>query len=218
MGMERRAYHREPEEKRREALILAVQDLVAEGGPKAATVRAIAARAGVTAGLIRHYFQTKEDLIKAAYRNLMDGMTEENAAALDSSETDPAALLASFVAASLRPPVMGGAQVGLWAGFLHSVRGDPTLLEAHESGYLHYRDRLQGLIAALPRDADTEQLRGEAIACNAIIDGLWLEGSVIPHAFGPTELQMIGIRSVGAILGVDLMKHKDTAVMDVSAS
>ena len=36
-----------------------------------------------------------------------------------------------------------------------------------------------------------------AIACNAVIDGLWLEGGTLPDAFGPDELVQIGIRSSG---------------------
>ncbi len=63
---DRRPYRREGEEKRRDDLIAAAIDLVAEGGPEAATVRAIAARAGVTPGLILHYFQYKEDRTRAA--------------------------------------------------------------------------------------------------------------------------------------------------------
>ena len=43
-----------------------------------------------------------------------------------------------------------------------------------------------------------------AIACNAVIDGLWMEGGVLPSAFAPDELSEIGIRSVGALLGIDL--------------
>ena len=68
MTGERRKFRREGEERRRDALIAAALDLVSEGGPEAATVRAIAERAGVTPGLIRHYFRTKEDLTRAAYR------------------------------------------------------------------------------------------------------------------------------------------------------
>jgi AcrR family transcriptional regulator len=212
MSAERRNYRREPEERRREALIRAAQALVAEGGLTAATVRAIADRAGVTAGLIRHYFQSKEELTRAAYADLMDGMTAANLAAVPEAVTDPAARLACFVAASLRPPVLGATRVGLWAGFIHTVQADPDLLALHEAGYLRYRDRLQGLIAALPRPADAARLRADAIACNAVIDGLWLEGSVIPHAFAPQELPRIGLSAIGAILGADLTAHADLAL------
>jgi hypothetical protein len=40
-----------------------------------------------------------------------------------------------------------------------------------------------------------------------VIDGLWIEGSLLPHAFGSGEIVALGLRSVGAILGVDLLSH-----------
>jgi TetR/AcrR family transcriptional regulator, transcriptional repressor of bet genes len=207
MDQSRRPYRRESEESRRGALIAATQELVAEGGPQAATVRAIAARAGVTAGLIRHYFHSKDELTRAAYIALMDGMTATGADALEGVGALPEERLAAFVAASLRPPVLDSAAVGLWAGYMHRIRVDPELLQVHETGYLRYRDALEGLIADLRRDVTAARLRAEAIACNALIDGLWLEGSLLPHAFAPNEVVSIGLRSVGAILGVDLLAH-----------
>ena len=203
----RRLYRRESEENRRSALIAATQELVAEGGPEAATVRAIAARAGVTPGLIRHYFQSKDELTRAAYRALMDGMTAKGADALEGVGDRPEERLAAFVATSLRPPVLDAGAVVLWAGYMHKVRSDPELLAVHEAGYLAYRDTLQGLIEALPRKTRPGQSRSEAIACNALIDGLWIEGSLLRTTFEPGEVETIGLRSVGAILGVDLVAH-----------
>ena len=90
---------------------------------------------------------------------------------------------------------------------MHKVRSDPELLAVHETAYTTYRDALQSLIAALPREATAAQLRGEAIACNAVIDGLWVEGSILAHTFAPGEIVTLGLKSVGAILGVDLIAH-----------
>jgi TetR/AcrR family transcriptional regulator, transcriptional repressor of bet genes len=214
---ERRPYHRESEANRREALIAATQSLVAEGGPTAATVRAIAERAGVTPGLIRHYFGSKDDLTRAAYRALIDGMTDKGSDALEGVGAAPEERLAAFVAASLRPPVVDARAVGLWAGYLHHVQSDPELLALHEVGYLKYRNMLQGLIADLGRaDLPEGRLRQDAIACNAVIDGLWLEGGVLPQGFAPGELVRIGLTSVGAILGVDLTTH-DRFIFELSA-
>jgi AcrR family transcriptional regulator len=192
---------------RRDALIDAALQLMAEGGAQAATVRAIADRAGVTPGLIRHYFHTKEDLTRAAYTSLMTRMIAANLAVLETSPADPVARLAAFVAASLRPPVVDGEALGLWAAFIHRLRTDPQIRLAHETAYLAYRDRLQLLIAALPRLADDATLRSQAIACNAVIDGLWLEGSALPEAFAAGEIPRIGLTSVGAILELDLLTH-----------
>jgi TetR/AcrR family transcriptional repressor of bet genes len=209
MSLDRRPYRRESEATRREALISATQALVAEGGSGAATVRAIAERAGVTPGLIRHYFGTKDELTRAAYRALIDGMTDAGTDALEGVGASAAERLAAFVAASLRPPVVDSRAVGLWAGYLHTVQTDKSLLALHEKGYLRYRNTLLDLIKKLGRPGATDlRLRQEAIACNAVIDGLWLEGSILPQEFLNGELVRIGLQSVGAILGIDLTVHR----------
>lgn len=205
MSGERRAYRREGEDRRREALISAALALITEGGPQAATVRAIADRAGVTPGLIRHYFQTKEALTREAYRTVMDRMTKDNAAGLENAPADPIARLALFVAASLRPPVIDPASMALWASFLFQVRNDPAMREVHEATYLTYRDALQRLIEATAISDDPDRNRAWAIAGNALIDGLWLEGCALPDAFAEGELPRIGLTSMGAILGLDLI-------------
>jgi len=204
MESDRRPYKRESEEARRDALIAAALDLVAEGGPQAATVRAIAQRAGVTPGLIRHYFSSKEELTRAAYRHLMQRLTLDSAEELLSAGRAPIERLAAFVSASLRPPVVDPLRLGLWAGFLNAMRLDPEMRAVHEQGYRAYRDILENLIASLPRAANPAQIRRDAIACNAVIDGLWLEGSALPDSFANGELETIGLAAVFAILNLPL--------------
>ena len=204
MSADRRPYKRESEETRRDALIAAALDLVAEGGPQAATVRAIADRAGVTPGLIRHYFASKEELTRAAYRRLMDWLTRDSTSALLAADKGPKSQLAAFVSASLRPPVVDPLRLGLWAGFLNTLRTDPEMRKVHDQGYRAYRDILETLIAGLPREASPAQCRADAIACNAVIDGLWLEGSALPEGFAAGELESIGLVAVSAILHIDL--------------
>ena len=202
---DRRPYRRESEARRREDLIAAALDLVAEGGIPAATVRAIADRAGVTPGLIRHYFTSKEDLTRVAYQRLMERMTTDSAAELMGGSDDAMARLANFVVASVSPPVADPVAVGLWAAFVHDVRRNAAMRDIHTSNYLAFRNMLQRLIAALPRSVSDAQLRSDAIACNGVIDGLWLEGSILPEAFALGEIPAIALTSVGAILNVDLV-------------
>jgi TetR/AcrR family transcriptional regulator, transcriptional repressor of bet genes len=194
---ERRVFVRAGEEARRRDLLAAASALVAEAGPQGATVRAIAARAGVTPGLIRHYFGTKEALLSEAYLALMDGMTETAAQA---GGAGPVARLAGFVSANLRPPVVDGGNFALWAGFMQRVAGDSALSRAHEAGYLAFRDRLEALIAG----CGVPEARAKAVAVNALIDGLWLEASVLPGAFAPGEVERIGLAAAGRITGLEL--------------
>lgn len=201
---DRRPYRRETEERRREDLIQAALELVAEGGLQAATVRAIADKAGVTPGLIRHYFSSKEELTRAAYLRVMEQMTRQTAAALIDPTKPADVQLARFVAASVSAPVVDSTSLGLWAAFLHGARNDPEMRAIHARGYLGFRDLLQGLIAAVCPDQTPDALRKKAIACNAVIDGLWMESSMLPEAFGLGEIVEIALTSVSAICGTPL--------------
>lgn len=206
MAGERRKFRREGEGRRREALISAALDIVGEAGVQAATVRAIAERANVTPGLIRHYFATKDELTRAAFRELMDRISHQSWDAAEDAALGPAERLAVFVAASLSPPVVDRKAMTLWAGFIHLIHDDPDMRKVHEAAYLAYRNRLEGLIAEAAGCNDPERLRALAIASNAVIDGLWLEGSALPESFAPDQLVALGLAAVGAIIGVELPK------------
>jgi TetR/AcrR family transcriptional regulator, transcriptional repressor of bet genes len=204
----RRPYHRETVDQRRDALIQSALDLMAEGGPEAMTVRAIAARAGTTPGLIRHYFGTKDELIRCAFERFMGHMTQQSLSTIEPVVRDPVAALAAMICASLRPPVLDGERVRLWAGFLQMVQRHPAMRQTHAATYLGYRDRLQTLIEALPGKSDPAVARQLAIACNAVIDGLWLEGATLPDDFAEDEVEGIALAAISAILETPLIADK----------
>ena len=208
MSEHTRKFRRKPAEQRREALIDATLSLIAEQGVRGATVRAIAMRAQVTQGMIRHHFSSKEELITAAYEHHMNRMTDLTSAPAALADGTARMRLIAFVTASLTPPVVDAGSVTLWASFLNKVHEDTQMQATHERTYHEFRNRLEALIEAVLNEADIvttpRDLRFLAIACNAVIDGLWMEGGVLPGAFEPGELPEIGIRSVGAIIGMDL--------------
>lgn len=204
----RRPFQRAGEEARRAALIAATLDLIAEGGPEAATVRAIAARADVTPGLIRHYFATKEDLVAAAHEALMTGLTDSAAARLDELPNDPRARLRGFIVASVSPPVTDTRAMALWAASMQLVPRDRAMRRVHEATYLAFRDRLAGLIAdalrAAGRAADPATVRAHAIAGNALLDGLWIEAAAIPDHFSDTDLPGLALSAFSRLLDLAL--------------
>jgi AcrR family transcriptional regulator len=205
---DRRRFTREDPDSRKDALIRATLSLMAARGPSAVTVRAIAEEAGVTQGMIRHYFSSKQDLMNAAYQAHMQVQTEMSQATHDSGGGTARQRLARLIHASVTPPVAEPMALSLWAGFIHMVRRDLAMRVTHEKTYLHYRDLLQMMITAAiaetGRKVSTDEARSLAIACNAVIDGLWLEGGALPDAFGSDELSQIGLRSVEAIIGLSL--------------
>lgn len=206
----RRPYRREAEEARRTALIRATLDCIADGGPGAATVRAIAGRAGVTPGLIRHYFGTKEDLVAAAHETLMTHLTEASDAQLDDLPADPLVRLAGFVSNAVSPPVADPRSVALWAAFIQLVPRDRAMRRMHEATYLAFRDRLEDLIAAALRaaghPADPARTRRLAIAGNALLDGLWIEASLLPGHFSDDDMTTLVIGSFERLLDLKLQE------------
>jgi AcrR family transcriptional regulator len=205
---QRKPFRHAGEEARRAALIAAALDCMAEGGLPAATVRAIADRAGVTQGLIRHYFPSKDDLLAAAYQVLMDRLTGEAEAALAAAPADPVARLGAFVRAVFGPEATDARLLAAWAGFVGALHRSPELRAIHEGNYLGFRTRLERLVAAAlaarGRAAAPDAVRRHAIAINAVLDGLWLEGGLLPEAFGPGELAGLGLAATAAILELDL--------------
>ncbi len=66
-----RKHRRLAPDERRQSLIEAALDCLSQLGPHGTGVREICNRAGVSPGLLRHYFDGKDALITEAYRTLM---------------------------------------------------------------------------------------------------------------------------------------------------
>lgn len=203
--MTRRSFHRAPEAERRQDLITATLDCISELGLQGATVREVATRAGVTPGLIRHYFSSKDQMLQAAYREVMTGMTSKVADAADKGQSSARARLHDFIVANLTPPVADGRALSLWAAFISHVRVDPVFAEIHRESYLAFRSVLEALVADVLTEAgqaaDTKRCQELAIAINGVIDGLWLEGTLVGDLFSETPLPGIAVRSVEVLLG-----------------
>ncbi|QRM54154.1 TetR family transcriptional regulator C-terminal domain-containing protein [Sinorhizobium sp. BG8] len=202
--MTRRTFHRAPEAERRHDLIEATLDCIADQGLQGATVRQIAIRAGVTAGLIRHYFVSKEHIIEEAYRVLIARLTEK----AERVTGDPQTRLRDFIVINLTEPVANSRSLALWAAFISQVGVDPSLAAIHREGYIGFRDALEGLLADFlaekGENASPARCRALAIAINGLLDGLWLEGCLAGELFGESELVSIALSSVEALLGVPI--------------
>lgn len=202
-----RSFTRASPDQRKKELIQATLELISAKGVHAATVRAIARKANVSQGLIRHHFSSKEELVSAAYEFHMQEMMTTSFKTAELSADTAVKRLARFINDTLMPPVVDHQTVAIWAGFLQLIQHNPRIRTIHEKTYLLFRDRIELLIG----DAIEEQggrinaieLRTLAIACNAVIDGLWLEGGALYDRFSNGELADIGLMSISRILGID---------------
>ena len=192
----RQAFTRESADARRADLIEATAACLAEVGMAGTNVRAICARAGVSPGLLRHYFGGIDDLVAATYEATSDRMDAIFAAAVESAGPDPRAQLSAYLTASFRPPVTDPELLGAWTAFWALARSDARMAAIHAESYAGYRARLGELLIACGAVAP-ERL---AIMLTAMVDGLWLELSLDAASFGAEAAVEMIERAVGALV------------------
>lgn len=187
------AFRRSEPDARRADLIAATARVLAREGTGGASVRAIAVEAGVSPGLVGHYFAGIDALIAATYAHVEHTVSEALDAAVAAAGPDPRARLDAFVTASFSPPIASGELLATWTAFWSLVRSRDDIARQHDEQYAAFRARLESLLAECGLPAP--RLRHAAIAITALVDGLWLELCLSPQAFSADEAGTIA-RSV----------------------
>jgi len=193
---------------RRAELVRATLDCIADKGIQGATVRAVAAAAGVSIGLIRHHFETKENMVLEAYRETIRMLTAPCAAVLAADIASPHERLARFICASIGGEISDLRMLSLWAAFMSQINADPEMKRTHDEAHLPYRSSLEPLIGAVMAAEGRRLAPGEsarlAIALTAVIDGLWLEGCLPKGTETSEDYVAIGLETAEALLRVRL--------------
>ncbi|MCJ1960472.1 TetR/AcrR family transcriptional regulator [Novosphingobium mangrovi (ex Hu et al. 2023)] len=206
--MSRKTFQRLALDERRQSLMEATLTCVARHGLDGTTVRRITEEAGVTPGLVRHYFGSKEELIKNAYAYLIGQLTARASESADTGEDGPPAAqqLRQFLLGNLTSPNLSEDKVSLWATFIGQIRHDPFFAEIHREGYREFLEFLERLVEGVLIDHGLPhrgpQCRRHAIAINGLIDGLWMEGSLNSGLYNRAILPDLAIEATERLLGL----------------
>nr|WP_319249396.1 TetR family transcriptional regulator C-terminal domain-containing protein [uncultured Celeribacter sp.] len=219
--MTRKPFQRLSEDTRRLDLLQATLDCIGDDGLNGASARKIAERAGVTAGLIRHHFGSKDEMVRQAYGHLMNQLTGRAEEVAHTQATTPEQSLASFIAANVTQPNLSARKVSLWATFIGRVEYEPGYSQIHRDSYREFLDILAGLIHPVRSvhelSDDPAICHSLAIALNGLIDGLWVEGSLGHGLYDADRLPHIALQAAEGILGLPettLMQHLPSASGD----
>jgi len=194
----RAIFTREDADTRRLALIEATSSCLAELGVAGTSVRTICARAGVSPGLLRHYFDGIDALIAATYAHVTATVGATLAAAVAEADPQPRARLIAYATANFRPPIADPALLATWIAFWSLVKTDPAIAAIHAETYAGSRRDLETLLADCGLAQPEAMLA--AIALTALIDGLWLELTLDPASFTPEQASAMAIRWVDALV------------------
>jgi TetR/AcrR family transcriptional regulator, transcriptional repressor of bet genes len=192
----RSPFTRESADTRRDALIAACATSLAQNGVQGTSVRVICTEAGVSPGLLRHYFDGIDALIAATYRWTGDKVQTALADAVAAAPHTPRDRLLAYLTASFVPPIADPELLATWLAFWALTKTDAHIAQLHGDIYRDYRADLEALLAACqPGDH-----RLTAVALTALVDGLWLELSLGDAPFSREEAGMLVEKWLDALL------------------
>lgn len=192
------AFSRADPDERRQSLIEACARVLAAKGAAGVSVRAICTEAGVSPGLLRHYFGGISEAIAATYRATGARIDAALAAAVARAGPDPRARLLAYLTANFRAPIASPDLLASYIALWSLARSDPLVAGVRAEVYGSFRASLEQLVRAYrPALGDA---RLPAIALTALIDGLWLELSQGSAPFTPAEAEALAEKWLDSLL------------------
>lgn len=166
--------HPSVEETRRRQLVEVTIDSLAELGYVGTTLAQIANRAGVSPGLVAHYFGDKDGLLDAAFRSLARRVGNQVRARLRRVST-PRGRIQAVIDANLAPEEFeqrtGTAWLAFWGQVLHVKP-----LKRVQSVY--QQRTLSNLRSSLKKLVPADEAQRLAAMIAAMIDGVWLRAAL----------------------------------------
>ena len=156
---------------RRRQLIDAAIMAIHDHGLADTTVSKIAARAGVSAGIVHHYFRDKDDLLFETMRFLLEDLRRTAVERLGQART-PVERVHAIIDSCLADEQFAPEVMAAWLALYGQAKHSPRLLRILSI----YARRLRSDLAnALKPVIGPERVKAAAEGTVAMIDGLWLQ-------------------------------------------
>jgi AcrR family transcriptional regulator len=164
------------EEERRQQILEATWHVIAVSGFRSLRLSDVAKRAGISSGMIHYYFDTKRDLLKAAFERYYEHSMQRRQWIMETGK-GPLELLKLIVESYL--PIQDETMEGwhVWSELWVEGLQEPDLQQLNEDFYGQWRRLVAGIIrdgqdAGVIRDGSAVELANMVIA---MIDGLAIQ-------------------------------------------
>ena len=164
--------------KRRHLLIDATISAIAEFGLSKLTLAKISSIAGLTAGTVNFYFDSKETLLLETLNFVSEEFDQGIAAALKTAGPEPSSKLAAIIDASLDPEVTEHRKMAVWHAFDSESRGREDYQRIRGNLDKQNFNLILGLCEQIIKDANKQaeiNARAIANAIAGITDEVWKE-------------------------------------------
>ncbi|MDY7116970.1 transcriptional regulator BetI [Halomonas sp. SSL-5] len=183
---------------RRQQLIQATMAAIDEVGLADATVARIARHAGVSAGIISHYFSGKDGLLEATMRHILTDLGDAVAACRRELRHDtPRARLAAIIEGNFDRSQVTDPVAKTWLAFWASSMHKPALQRLQQ---VNDRRLYSNLCAQFRRLMPRDEARLAARTLAAVIDGLWLRGALTPEGLDADGARRAALATLDRLL------------------
>ncbi|WFQ81264.1 transcriptional regulator BetI [Xenorhabdus sp. SF857] len=166
---------------RKQQLIDATLIVVNDVGMQEATIAQIARKAGVSNGIISHYFKDKNGLLEATMRHLLHQLEMAVARRLRLLDNaTPAQRLKAIVEGNFDPSQINSAAMKTWLAFWASSMHQPNLYRLQQ---INERRLYSNLCVEFKRAMPAAEARLAAQGLAALIDGIWLRRALSSKPF-----------------------------------
>ncbi len=188
------------EEIRRRQLIEATIASIHEVGFAESSLSRISAKAGVSTGIVHHYFEDKADLLEATLRQLGNNLREAVVTRLSKAGT-PIERLMAVIDGNTGPELFTPEGVSAWLAFWAQVPNSDRLARVQRIiiGRLH-----DNLVDALRPLAPAGEVQAIATLVASLIDGLWLRAALQPTAPDGAQARRLVIDYLNAKLNLNI--------------
>ncbi len=185
---------------RRRQLIEATIAAIHAHGLGETTVARISAAAGVSSGIVHHYFAGKDALLAATMRALLADLRASVAARLADAD-DARARVAAIIDGNFAHRQFAPETVTAWLAFWAEVPHSPALARLQRINAGRLRSNLRHALRQLmPAPAAVRTAAGSG----ALIDGLWLAGALAADGIDPAAARAIARDYFEASLPADV--------------
>ncbi|TYL45694.1 TetR family transcriptional regulator [Nocardioides sp. BGMRC 2183] len=181
------------EAERRDQIMRSACKVIATRGVLGLRVSDVARDAGVSPGIVHYYFDSKLELIRAAFENNFDRSLDRRAVIFD-NRSDHAvevltALVDSYSPVDEETIEAWHVWIELWAAALQ----DDELKLVHDRAYSRWAERIEGLIIAGQARGELAPGDSTALAHHlmGLLDGLSVQALLGSHGMTATKVQSI---------------------------
>ena len=175
-------------EARRQQLIEATIETIADRGFSRTTTSDVAKHAGLSHGLVNFHFENKEKLLSETLRFLAEEYRQNWVAALAEVGDDPAEQLDAMIRADFNPAICTSSRLSAWSAFWGEAQSRPLYQEQCGSNDAEYNATLERICARLLA-GNRRAMSAERVSrvLRVTSEGVWLDMMTMNAPYDPKE-------------------------------